>query len=89
MRIGSDEIILWIRKNNKAEMESNEILGKKIRNFIRDTFEINPIEYNQQSYWLNKSDDKNIGAFNLPKTSAQYDLDIEHFTELYGELSNW
>lgn len=85
MRIGSDEIILWLRKNNKLESNSNEIIGKKIRDFIHEKFGVDPSEYNQESYWKNK----NIDAFNLPKTAAQYDLDFNHITELYKEISSW
>ncbi len=89
MKIGSDELILWLRKNKKSEKESNEQIGKKIRILIRDKFKIDPIVYDQQSHWANKSGDKNIDAYNLPKTSAQYDIDIVDFFELYRELNDW
>ena len=35
-RIGADELILHLRKNNIAENISNDQLGKKIKNIIVD-----------------------------------------------------
>jgi len=85
--IGSDEMILWLRKNNQAVGISNKIIGKKIRKIIKNKFGINPIEYDIDSFWANKTGDKNIYETYLPKTSAQYEIEIKYIEELYNLLN--
>ncbi|MGD0710901.1 MAG: hypothetical protein ABR968_06930 [Bacteroidales bacterium] len=85
--IGSDEMILWLRKNGKALSISNIVIGKKIRTILKTKFVIDPIEYDKQSHWANKTGDKNIDKTKLPKTSAQYEIDIKDIESLYKELN--
>ncbi len=82
--IGSDEIILWLRKNRKAGNISNEIIGKKIRKILKENFEINPIRKNSKSFWSTKNSEKSIDRLKLPKTSAQYSIEIEHIEKIYS-----
>ncbi|HBF87919.1 MAG TPA: hypothetical protein DDX39_04675 [Bacteroidales bacterium] len=86
--IGSDEMILWLRKNGKAMDISNDIIGKKIREKLKETLGINPIEFDKQSHWANKTGDKNINELNLPKTSAQYLIDIQNIQSIYEMLDS-
>jgi hypothetical protein len=82
MKIGADEIILWLRKNNIAKSFSNDQLGKKIREIIESlggTIE----EYDVKSRW---SDSENVDRYNLPKTSAQYEIQSDKLPELYEKL---
>lgn len=89
-KIGADELILWLRKNNIADKIPNDEvhgLGQQIHNIIVTQLLGEKIQDNAQTYWANTDDDKNIGKFNLPKTSAQYLIDFNKLTELYIKLS--
>jgi len=85
--IGSDEIILWLRKNKKAIGQSNDVIGKRIRNIIEKELEIGSLEkHNKQSHWTNETGNKNISNVKLPKTSAQYLIRIKDIESLYKAL---
>ncbi|TGD59488.1 hypothetical protein [Flavobacterium humi] len=90
--IGADELILWLRKNQKAkEIPNDEIqgLGRKIYELmVKELGSIKVVE-NSPSYWANMMEDKNIEKFNLPKTSAQYEIDSSRIGDLYETLSSW
>lgn len=89
IKIGADELILWLRKNEKAvDTPNDEIhgLGVKIRRTI-EQLGGNIVEENHECYWANKDGDKNIGQYQLPKTAAQYEISIEKLTELYTQLN--
>jgi len=82
MKIGADEIILWLRKNNIATTIANDKLGKTIRKIIENnggSF----IRPSLASQWGN---DKNVDKFKLPKTSAQYEIDFSKLPDLYEQL---
>lgn len=89
IKIGADELILWLRKNNIAtEIPNDEIngLGQIIYKAIVDKLGGKKIADNQESLWPNSIGDKNIGKYSLPKTSAQYSMDIDMLPKLYAEL---
>jgi hypothetical protein len=89
-KIGADELILWLRKNNIANKIPNDGisgLGIKIHDIIVIQLSGQKIEDNVQSYWANIDTDKNIGKYNLPKTSAQYLIAFDKLSELYVKLS--
>lgn len=89
IKIGADELILWLRKNNIAtEIPNDEIngLGQIIYKII-DKLGGQKIADSQESLWPNSIGDKNIGKYNLPKTSAQYSLEIDKLPKLYEELA--
>lgn len=91
MKIGADELILWLRKNGKAtNLPNDEIrgLGAEIRRTIEELGG-RIIEENHECYWANKDGDKNIGKFNLPKTAAQYEIDVNQLPKLFGIIMNW
>lgn len=80
IKIGADELILWLRKNNKAtELPNDEIkgLGIKIHNLIVKELGGIKVSDSQPAYWANLLQDKNIEKFNLPKTSAQYEIETK------------
>lgn len=92
IKIGADELILWLRKNEKAESIPNDELhglGVKIHNLIVNELGGMKVIDNHPSYWANIIGDKNIEKFNLPKTSAQYEISTEKIGELYRKLSTW
>ena len=89
-KIGADEIILWLRKNSIAQQIPNDEihgLGIKIYDIIVRQLAGEKINDNIDSYWANNDTDKNIGKYNLPKTSAQYLIDFEQISDLYIRLS--
>jgi len=89
-RIGADELILWLRKNNIATSIPNDGfygLGQKIRSIIEDQLSGKKDEDNSLAYWANNPTDKNIGKYNLPRTSEQYLIDFDKLSDLYIELN--
>lgn len=89
IRIGADEIILWLRKNNLAQNIPNDGvigLGRRIHDLI-----INlggeKTEESVVSYW--DEIDSHVQQYGLPKTSAQYKVNVNLLPALYRELLNW
>jgi hypothetical protein len=91
IRIGADELILWLRKNGKAkDIPNDEVqgLGRKIHDLIVNDLNGDKKD-NIPSYWANFIDDKNVDKFNLPKTSTQYEINASHLEYLFVELNKW
>jgi len=91
IKIGADELILWLRKNKIAEDISNDEvqgLGIIIYKLITKELGGERITESQPSYWEALMQNKNVGKFNLPKTSSQYEIDSSKIGELYEKLSN-
>lgn len=89
--IGADELILWLRKNNKGLNVPNDGaqgLGLKILKLVEELGG-EKISENHDTHWANEMNDKNIGQYNLPKTSAQYHIDTQQLGQLYETLSGW
>lgn len=87
IKIGADELILWLRKNNRAkDIPNDEIhgLGIIIHNIIIKLGGIkkDPIP----CYWANRTGDKNIGQKKLPKSATQYEIDTDQLKALYNTL---
>jgi len=89
INIGSDELILWLRKNGKAEGVINDKIGNDISNLIQQQLGGTIIVYDQPSYWQTDGVAKNVADDNLPKTAAQYSLDTSVLKELFETLSKW
>lgn len=92
IKIGADELILWLRKNGKAiNIPNDEIqgLGIKIHELIVNKLGGERVEDNKPSYWANFIGDKNVDKFGLPKSSAQYKIDSSQLENLFLELDNW
>ncbi|MFA5556442.1 MAG: hypothetical protein WCY06_06950 [Flavobacteriaceae bacterium] len=90
IKIGADELILWLRKNEKAiDIPNDEVqgLGRKIHDIIVKNLQGKKIEENVPSYWAHLMDSDNIGKFNLPKNSAQYEIEVNKLDKLYTELN--
>lgn len=88
IKIGADELILWLRKNSIAkDIPNDEVngLGFRICRII-EGLGGKKIEDNVSVYWpLPEKDDK-IDKYKLPKTSAQYQIDINIISNIYKEL---
>ena len=92
MRIGADELILWLRKNDKAIGVPNDGfggLGQKIKILLCDTLGGAKIQENVAVYWDPGEGSKNIGDCNLPKTAELYEIDISRLPDIYRDLENW
>jgi len=92
IKIGADELILWLRKNQKAtNIPNDEIngVGRKIHDLIVNELGGIKIINNHPSYWANSNDDRNIEKLNLPKTSAQYEVESKKIGQLYESLNSW
>ena len=92
IKIGADELILWLRKNSKAiNVPNDEIsgLGRRIYDLIVNQLCGVKVESNKPSRWSNHIDDKNIDKFDLPKSSAQYEISTSKLESLYVELNKW
>jgi len=61
MKIGSDEIILWLRKNQIAEKVDNKTLGRKIHDIII-SFNGKLIIENDPVFWSIRDDDEKING---------------------------
>jgi hypothetical protein len=85
IKIGADELILWLRKNNKAINRDNPSLGKLILVKI-ERLGGRKIEL-QESYWARSESDMNIGEFNLPKDAHQYEIETKSLEDLYEWLT--
>ncbi|OEF99896.1 hypothetical protein BHF71_07230 [Vulcanibacillus modesticaldus] len=91
IKIGADEIILWLRKNGKAVNKPNDGydgLGLKIYDLIVNQLNGVKIDDNVPSYWPVNSN-FHIGEDELPKSSAQYLIDIDKLKDLYTNISRW
>ncbi|MPM36792.1 hypothetical protein SDC9_83394 [bioreactor metagenome] len=92
IKIGADELILRLRKNDKAKnIPNDEIqgLGRKIYELIVNKLGGTKIEDSKPSYWANLIGDKNIDKFDLPKHSAQYEIESSQLETLFLELDKW
>jgi hypothetical protein len=90
MKIGADELILWLRKNNYANNKTTIRLGLDILNLIKGLGgEIIEIERDTPCYWDCNENSKNIGELKLPQTASQYFIDSKKLGELYDAMSKW
>ncbi|KAA6302546.1 MAG: hypothetical protein EZS26_001378 [Candidatus Ordinivivax streblomastigis] len=92
IKIGADELILWLRKNNKANsIPNDEIqgLGRKIHDLIVGQLGGKKVNDDYPSYWANLDEVTHIDKFGLPKSSAQYEINTSELERLYVELNNW
>lgn len=88
IKIGADELILWLRKNKIAENETTKHLGSKILKLI-ESFGGELIRHDDICYWNNHVDSVFINELQLPKTASQYSIDSTKIGQLYIELSGW
>lgn len=91
IRIGADELILWLRKNEQAVTIPNDGaqgLGRKIYDLII-SLGGKKIADDQACYWESEENSKNIEQFALPKTAAQYEMDVKKLPELFNTLKQW
>ena len=88
IRIGSDEIILWLRKNNKQQEVSNLTIFKNIHELIVKDLAGILIQEDELCIWPTNDDEK-INEFHLPKSAPQYLIKAEKSVELFKTLNAW
>lgn len=82
INIGNDELILNIRKNDRAQTIENDDLGKRIWHWIREN-DPNASILNEKvpCRWGDEGDF--VSRINLPKTAAQFEISVEVLPALY------
>ncbi len=85
IRMGNDEFILYIRKTYPECKTTNDVLGKKIWEWIKNRMpNAEIIKENKPCYWENMGD--SISDVKLPKTAAQFSFSRNILPELYDYL---
>lgn len=88
IKIGADELILWLRKNKKAEDKTTTQLGLEILKLV-ESVGGKLTNHDVPSFWDTDANLKSIDEYKLPKTSSQYLLDSSKLEDLYIALFNW
>lgn len=88
IQIGADEIILWLRKNRISnDIPNDGINGLGIRIYqIIENLGGRKIEDSAPSYWDDTG--SHVQQYGLPKTSAQYEINVNRLSELYISLQH-
>lgn len=82
--MGNDEFILYIRKQDKICNLTNDQLGRKIWEWLRDNANGEKIIEGMICLW--GKDAKNVGDKDLPYTATQFKFDIDKLPDLYDYL---
>ena len=87
IKIGADELILWLRKNEKAVGKTNEILGEDIRKIIenKETIDGKKLE-KEPCYWCDTTGDAFVGKYKLPEHATQYEIDVNQLPALFKKI---
>jgi hypothetical protein len=79
--MGTDEFILFIRKNTKSTT-TNDVLSKEIWKWIKkNSYKPKQVIIDQPCYW--GSEGSFIGKNNLPPIATQFEFEIGILPELY------
>ena len=87
VNIGADELILWLRKNQKAVGKTTQELGAKILILVESLGGEKLSEL--QCRWECTIGANGIDKLDLPKTAMQYSIKTSEVGKLYDELSCW
>ncbi|MBD5438716.1 MAG: hypothetical protein HDR37_09175 [Treponema sp.] len=81
IKIGADELILWLRKNGKATQCDNRTIGRRIANLM-EKLGGRFGDSDAPALWVLPNSDTS-----LPRTSQQYIIDVDQLPELFRSLS--
>jgi len=84
--MGNEELILYVRKQNKKCNLANDLLGRKIWEWLRDNAHGTQVEENMKCLWGKNA--QNIGKKYLPYTATQFKFDGDKLPELYVHLDS-
>jgi|JI10StandDraft_1071094.scaffolds.fasta_scaffold430361_3 hypothetical protein len=85
IRMGNDELILFIRKNNPGCKLHNEVLGRKIWEWIKEN-DNNAIQVEKDAPCLWGDNTPNTAPESLPKTATQFEFEINLLPRMYNFL---
>jgi hypothetical protein len=85
IEMGNDEFILYIRKTYPECKGTNEVLGRKIWEWIRDT-DPNATQTKEDAPCLWRHTGAFIAEDKLPKTATQFSFRIDILPALFGYL---
>jgi anti-sigma28 factor (negative regulator of flagellin synthesis) len=88
IKIGADELILWLRKNKKAGDVDNATLGRNIADLILK-LDGEAVEENCRSFWADDLSEAAMTRLKIPITSGQYKIDTKKLPEIFEKISNW
>lgn len=88
IRMGNDEFILYIRKNFKHCLVSNDVLGRKIWEWLRTNAnaDAHQLENDKPCYWGDQG--FFIAENKLPKTATQFEFNSCVLPNLYLFLAD-
>lgn len=92
--MGSDEFILYIRKQHQNCQTTTTVLGRRIADFMiaqgfydQNANEGEPLCKNEQlCYWMTTENEEFIKSISLPITANQYTFDRALLPQLYDFL---
>lgn len=85
IQIGNDELILHIRKNYRDCKMTNDIIGKKIWEWLKNEYpESEKVAEDQPCEWGDAPN--STSPTTLPKTAAQFRISLEILPKLYKQL---
>jgi hypothetical protein len=87
IKIGADELILWLRKNGKAVGKNTPDLGAKILVLIESLGGKKLSEL--QCRWEITPGANGIDKLDLPKIATQYEISSTKIGDLYESLNQW
>ena len=87
INIGADELILWLRKNNKAIGKNNPDLGAKIL-ILMNSFGAEKLS-EIECRWERTVGANGIDKLDLPKNATQYKINTDKIGTLYEALNKW
>ena len=89
IKMGNDEFILYVRKQNKGCKLTTPVLGKRIWEWIREN-DLNAQEspYPEPCLWGEYINEEVVDKLQLPKTATQFEFRIDLLPDLYKFLTN-
>lgn len=89
IKMGNDEFILYVRKQNKGCKLTTPVLGKRIWEWIREN-DLNAVEVevDMPCMWGEYINEKVVDKLQLPKTATQFEFRIDLLPRLYKYLTS-
>jgi hypothetical protein len=75
-----------LRKNGKAKAISTFNLGRQINRIVCEVLSGRLVAEDEPAFWAVGDSDKNVDEFLLPKTAAQYEVEVESLPELFRKI---
>ncbi len=89
IKMGNDEFILYVRKQNKGCKLTTPVLGKRIWDWIREN-DLNAVEVevDKPCMWGKYINEEVVDKLQLPKTATQFEFRIDLLPRLYKYLTS-